>query len=200
VSNGDVGGQCLRDPWLALPPPSSVRASRWLAPSVSTVSVEGRCPRALHEHMVYLSALFCCTLTAMDACYSQLSTSARPSFRRSRCPPKRKSVGATGGRCLRVLSGRPPNHKKCRGDSVSRPKTATKGTCFVANSCPTKRCPLLSDASDARHRDGGKGPGGGVDLATSAILKGVRSSAVTTGGDQPLLSFRSGEGGIPPLI
>ena len=62
-------------------------ASCCVVAPLPTVSVEGLCLRALREHMIYLSALFCCTLTAMDACYSQFSTSARPSFRRSRCPP-----------------------------------------------------------------------------------------------------------------
>ena len=83
-------------------------------------SVGGLCLRALRnlrnlrasrEHMVYLSALFCCTLTDMDACYSQFSTSARPSFCRSRCPPTalcRRAVSAvcvyaTDGLCLRDL-------------------------------------------------------------------------------------------------
>jgi len=70
------GGQCRRA--MSMCPTRS---------ACLAVCVEGLCLRALREHMVYLSALFCCTLTAMDACYSQFSTSARPSFCRSRCPP-----------------------------------------------------------------------------------------------------------------
>ena len=83
-------------------------------PSAPTaVSVGGRCLRilrALREHMVYLSVLFCCTLTAMDACYSQFSTSARPSFCRSRCPPTALCRRSVSTRPTRAKTGNTPEN------------------------------------------------------------------------------------------
>ena len=104
VSVHATDGQCLRDRRSV----STHRRSVSTRPTVSVYATDGQCLRDLRDPRDYLYALsarFCFTVTAMDPCYSQISTSAARPICQSRCQPKQNVPKNTENpRCIYTVS------------------------------------------------------------------------------------------------